>query len=305
MTAHGPGRADHLPALPDGWQVERTWGPLVFTTHALLVRPDGRRVEWSSRRHRKGLGLRAAGSRPASRTDRAGGGRAEASSWWMGGLFGFGAACFAVGSLPPFFDHVDASVVAATFFVGSIAFTAAAALQYHEATRVPSGVESGSPRPRGVRRLVRWRPRRLDWWASAIQLVGTVLFNISTFAATRDDLDASQVRHLVWAPDVYGSICFLVASGLAWSEVNRGLLPRSDGSTGWRIALLNLAGSVAFGAAAVAARIVTTTGEPANIALVNLGTFVGAIGFLLGAALLPVESRRDAEITEASLTPPG
>ena len=38
-----------------------TRGPLGFVTHAVLVRPDGSEVEWSSRRHRKGLGLRLAG----------------------------------------------------------------------------------------------------------------------------------------------------------------------------------------------------------------------------------------------------
>lgn len=99
----------------------------------------------------------------------------------------------------------------------------------------------------------------------------------------------------MWARDVYGSVCFLAASGVAWPEVNRGIRPRPDGSVGWRIGLVNLAGSVAFGAAAVAARVVTTTGEPANITLVNGGTFIGALGFLVGAALLPVESAADGE----------
>ncbi len=161
-----------------------------------------------------------------------------------------------------------------------------------------------SARP-GLRHLVRWKPRRLDWWAAVVQLVGTVLFNISTFAATREGLDVDQLRRLVWAPDVYGSVCFLVASGLAWSEVNRGVRPRPDGSVGWRIGLVNLVGSVAFGISAVAARVLTTTGEPANIALVNLGTFVGAVGFLVGALLLPVESAADGEGTPAVVTPAG
>ena len=292
--ATGPG--GDLPALPDGWTVLRTWGPLSFTTHALLRRPDGTEVEWSSRRHRKGLGLRRPDGHRLRAVEGRWGGRPQASSWWMGGLFAFGSVCFALGSVPLFFDHVDSSVVAATFFVGSLAFTAAAAVQYHEAARAPEGVLPDSARP-GLRHLLRWKPHRLDWWASAVQLVGTVLFNVSTFAATRTDLDAEQVRRLVWAPDVYGSVCFLVASGMAWSEVNRGVRPRPDGSVGWRIGLVNLVGSIAFGVSAVAARIVTTTGEPANITLVNLGTFVGAVGFLVGAVLLPVESAADGDAT--------
>ena len=69
-------------------------------------------------------------------------------------------------------------------------------------------------------------------------------------------------------------------------------------SISWRIAALNLAGSVAFGVSAVASKIVPTTGEPRNIMLVNLGTAVGGLCFLAGALFLlpertaPVRHRR-------------
>lgn len=269
-----------VPELPAGWRVVRRRGPLGFVTHAVLARPDGTEVEWSSRRHRKGLGLRGTGAR---------GGPASALSWWIGGLFALGSVCFALGSLPLYFDRVAASVVGWTFFVGSIFFTSAAYLQLHETLRAPVGVLAGSPRPR----LLGWSSRRIDAWAVLVQLVGTVFFNISTFAATRPDLGTAQERHLVWVPDVGGSICFLVASWLAYAEVNRGILPRSDRSVGWSIAALNLVGSVAFGVAAFAARYLRSTGELANLSLVNLGTFLGAVCFLVGAVLLPVESARE------------
>jgi hypothetical protein len=273
--------------------VIETSGPGPFTTHAVLERPDGTRVLWTSRRHRKRLGLLASEGHAGGRLVRRLGGRPSASSWWMGSLFAIGSICFAVASLPLFFDRVAPSVAAATFFVGSLFFTSAAYLQFREAVSAPQGVELTSPRPRRLRALIGWRPRSIDWWAGAVQLVGTVWFNVSTFAATRSDLDLDQQRHLIWAPDVWGSICFLVASWLAYSEVNTGIRPRPDGSVGWRIAALNLAGSLAFGLAAVGARYLPTTGEPANIALVNSGTFVGGVCFLIGAALLPVESARD------------
>ena len=147
--------------------------------------------------------------------------------------------------------------------------------------------------PRGLRALLGWTPRRIDWWAAAVQLVGTLYFNITTLAATRSGLSNDQERRLIWAPDVAGSVCFLVASWLCYAEVNAGVRPRPDGSTGWRIAAINLAGSGAFGVAAIAARYLRTTGEPANITLVNLGTFAGAVCFFLGALLLPVESARE------------
>lgn len=293
----GPAPADPPPAvsdLPAGWRVLRTRGPLHFVTHAVLQRPDGSQVEWTSRRHRKELGLRPPGERWLGNSERRWGGRPSPLSWWLGALFGIGSLCFALGSLPLYFDHVDPTIVAYTFFVGSIFFTSAGYLQYHETLRAPEGIFSDSHRPRPMEALIGWKPHRIDWWAALIQLIGTLFFNVSTFAATGSDLSLDQERHLIWTPDVGGSICFLVSSLLAYSEVNRGVLPRSDRSVGWRITALNLAGSIAFGAAAIGARYVPTTGEPANIALVNLGTFAGAICFLVGAALLPVESAKDA-----------
>ena len=80
------------------------------------------------------------------------------------------------------------------FFVGSIFFTTAAALQFAESRHAP----------------------RIDWVSSLVQLVGTVLFNISTFAALRHNLTTHQQNARVWAPDVFGSIAFLVSSAISF-----------------------------------------------------------------------------------------
>jgi hypothetical protein len=119
-----------------------------------------------------------------------------------------------------------------------------------------------------------------------VQLVGTVFFNVTTLAALDSSLDATQAHRLVWAPDMLGSICFLVASGLAWFEVSHGWWSWRTRDISWRIAALNLAGSIAFGVSAVASKVVETTGEPRTIMLVNLGTAVGGACFLVGAVLL-------------------
>lgn len=156
--------------------------------------------------------------------------------------------CFAIGPFPGFVQLVGASADAAVFFVGSILFTTAAALQFAQ--------ERG--------------------WATAIQLAGTLFFNRSTFRA----LGATQENTLIWRPDALGSICFLVASALAW---------RADRD---RIAALNLAGSVAFGVSAVAAHVVPDTGDELSLAAANLATVVGALCFLAGA--LPLIRRRVA-----------
>jgi hypothetical protein len=275
--------------VPAGWRLHDATGPPLFVSRARVVRPDGSEVDWSARRHRKGLAPLAARVRERPRVRRV---VAEAapSSWWMGGLFMVGSFCFALGSLPLFFDHVDAEVVAWVFFVGSIFFTTAGYLQYRECVAAPTTVDPEGPRPHGLGALIGWRPRSPGWWATTVQLVGTVLFNISTFAATRDALSFEQERRLIWAPDFWGSGCFLVASWLAYVEVAPRVWHRPRGDLGWTIAALNLAGSIAFGLSAIGARYLTTTGEPANITLVNLGTLVGAVCFFVGAALLPVES---------------
>lgn len=263
-------------------------GPPGFLTRARVERPDGSQLDWSSRRHRKGLSplVEHRDRRLAPRVFAG----ATASSWWMGGLFMAGSFCFALGSLPLFFDHVDASIAAWVFFIGSIFFTSAAYLQYRECVAGSTTIDPQGPRPSGLRALIGWRPHDLGCWATTVQLAGTILFNISTFAATRDALSFDQERRLIWAPDVWGSVCFLVASWLAYSEVAPRPWHRPRGDLGWDIAALNLVGSIAFGLSAVGARYLTTTGEPANITLVNVGTFVGAVCFFLGALLLPAES---------------
>jgi hypothetical protein len=81
----------------------------------------------------------------------------------------------------------------------------------------------GAPdRPRRWR-PASWEPRRIDWLAALIQLAGTVFFNISTFAALKQGLDARQTNLRVWTPDAAGSVCFLVASALAYADVLRAL----------------------------------------------------------------------------------
>ncbi|MBK6970058.1 MAG: YrhK family protein [Candidatus Microthrix sp.] len=281
-----------LPQVPDDWTVVDTKraGPFVVGAH--VRRADGRLVEWRARAHRKRLGL-GLGRNAATTPDRVRH-RPTASCWWMAGLFAGGSICFALGSLPPFFNGFSPSVVAATFFGGSVLFTSASSIQYDESRATPASIGPGAQRRPVIRRLLGVSPGSLGWWAAAIQLVGTLLFNLSTFAATQSSLDAQQDRRLIWAPDLFGSLCFLVASGLAFVEVNAGLMPRPDGSTGWRIAALNMVGSIAFGVSAVAARYLPTSGQSANIALVNASTFVGALCFLAGSMLLPVEAAKGA-----------
>jgi hypothetical protein len=134
-----------------------------------------------------------------------------AIGWWIGVLFAIGATLFALGAAPGFDKAVGGTADAIVYFIGSIFFTSAALLMYVEA------VNAGRERFR----FFAWEPRDLAFWASLVQLFGTVYFNHSTFAAINTSLNTAAVDHLVWKPDFLGSVCFLIASFFAWQELGR------------------------------------------------------------------------------------
>jgi hypothetical protein len=193
---------------------------------------------------------------------------------WTSVLFMVGSFCFALGAAPGLSSVLPSDVVGGVFFAGSLAFTSAACLQL---------VSS-----------IRTRARGTEVWAAVIQLAGTILFNINTFAALDADLTVRQQDLRVWTPDMIGSVCFLVASGLALDTVRRGSWWRPGGDVGWVSARLNLLGSVFFMAAAIAAFVRPATGDPLGAAIANGGTFLGALCFFRGARLPFARARERA-----------
>ncbi|HEY5096400.1 MAG TPA: hypothetical protein VII46_00060 [Acidimicrobiales bacterium] len=273
-AARGPGGIDASSVDQVRGPVPRQQGLGPFITLIETEQPDGLVARWESRRHRKQA---PTASGAGASTWWAPGAR----GWWIAILFAVGSALFALGAVPGYVGAVGARPDSITFFVGSVFFTGAGFLQYRES------VDAGSKAPpRGLGKVFVWRPGQIDWWASGIQLIGTLYFNVSTGDAVRVDLSAQAAHQHVWRPDAIGSVCFLVASGLAWSEVCHGWMAWSPKSIPWQITALNLVGSVAFGVSAVAGYIVPSTGQIRNIELSNLGTFVGALCFLAGAVLL-------------------
>lgn len=213
-----------------------------------------------------------------------------AVGWWIGVLFAFGATFFALGAAPGYVKAVGNATDGLTYFIGSIFFTTAALLQFLESAFAPVSDETAQA---GHSRRVRpFRPLDLAWLASLIQLAGTIYFNFSTYSAMTTNLSAASADHLVWKPDIFGSICFLIASSLAWYEFNRSFFSWRPGNLSWWIVFLNLLGSVGFGISAVAAYVVPTTGSDVNKMLVNLGTFVGALCFQVAAVMLLPERTR-------------
>jgi len=215
--------------------------------------------------------------------------------WRVSALFMGGSFLFALGSFPAYSQLVDPSAVGATFVVGSILFTSAA---YSQFLQVVNGAEGAATSERF--RFWAWETNRLVWWATVVQLIGTLFFNASTIHATYESLTSQQADRLVWAPDFFGSIAFLIASHLAWRVVCKRIWCVRRDDAEWWSAVLNYAGSIFFMLSALASFILPTTGEALNTTVVNSATFVGSTCFLVGAyVLLPPKTSSSHEAQQA------
>ena len=284
--------ADRYPRTPAGWTVvsRREAGP--FTTRVEYRKPDGELAVWESRFHRKHASR-------LSRSDDRSGSRLwspHRASWWIGVLFAIGSACFFVGPFPGFINLVGSSADGVVFFVGSLFFTSAALLQYLEAANADRDLTGSRWHTR--MRLLTFEPRRIDWWATLIQLVGTLYFNVDTFRAMQDSFDTSDVDRLVWRPEAFGSICFLIAGLLTYLEVRGGGIRHAKRTLEWKIATVNFAGCILFGLSTVGGYVLPSTGDALDLAIANAGTALGALCFLIGALMLLPEAaqpRREAD----------
>ncbi len=201
------------------------------------------------------------------------------TAWWIAVLFMLGSCCFVVAPLPAYLSRVGGRADAATFFVGSLLFTSAAFLQWLQT------INADPVRP-GAGRAFTWEPRRIDWWSSGVQLLGTLFFNVTTFRALGTPVDSGSYDRLVWRPDAFGSVCFLVSGYLAYVAVAGGLLRRPPGTLEGAVVSVNLFGCVAFGVSAVSGYVLPATGAVLDLTWTNAATTTGALAFLVGAALL-------------------
>src|ERR1022692_2030997 len=119
---------------------------------------------------------------------------------WMALFSALGSTCFLIGPFPGYAQLVGATADAVTFFVGSILFTAGGALQPFIAF---SARQSGAP-------------GRASWRAAPIQSAGTLFFNVTTYHALSTSLSDPNYNRLVWRPDAFGSICFLISGAIAY-----------------------------------------------------------------------------------------
>jgi hypothetical protein len=201
----------------------------------------------------------------------------------MGLSFAIGSTCFLIGPFPGYVQLVGSTADGITFFVGSIFFTAGGALQSRIAWP----------------RRAADSPGRAAFWSAAIQSVGTLCFNVSTFLALQTATSNPHYNRLVWRPDAFGSVCFLVSGAIAYAASPRhGFWPVRD-SEGWWLPGINLLGCIFFGISAIAGYVVPSTGSVLDLAAANWNTSLGAACFLACA----VVAVRPAPAPERSGTP--
>jgi hypothetical protein len=186
-------------------------------------------------------------------------------------LFAIGSSLFALATAPGFAMVGGAGAANLLCFIGSWFFTSAALIQVLLSRRSMS-------------RSWETRSVRVECLAAVIQLVGTVRFNVSTGAALFAHGTAGRQR-FVWWPDATGSVAFLVSGALGVVAVTLTVGLVALKSREWQAAWTNMIGSIAFGASAAGA-FITSKGVTDDARLANMGTFIGAVCFLIAAILV-------------------
>ena len=134
------------------------------------------------------------------------------------------ALCFALGS--------------AGFLVGP--FPGYAELVGEPATQSPSSSPRAVHHRRGTAEWLAWPARRTPARAAwpggrpSIQSAGTLFFNVTTFLAMETPLTNPDYNRLVWRPDAFGSVCFLVSGAIAYARAAHGWLPVRGGRGWWQ-----------------------------------------------------------------------
>jgi hypothetical protein len=276
----------------DHFELIESTGPWPYITRRTYRSREGLHAVWQSRVHRKRLHTEEPGTSP---TLLRGLWMPQQLNWWIAVIFALGSSLFILGSVlslvPPLAIAwgLDATTVNAVFFAGSIPFTTAAYLQLFQSANAgefsPHGI---TQTPRAV--LLGWRPRDIGWLSCALQFLGTLLFNINTFDGMVPGLDWLQQDLAIWAPDVAGSVLFLVSGYLAFIETCHAHFAWRPQSISWWVTFANLLGCVAFMISAVFALVPPDAPGFDAARLAALFTVIGAAGFLIGSLLMLPET---------------
>jgi hypothetical protein len=271
-------------------QVERSaW----FTTRVTWDLPDGRSARWSSRaaRRRGRIEVRdAAGGTTAVVSAEAGTARRlDRSNRLAAVSFVIGGSLFSLGAVLAQVGIGTTRTVDVVYLVGGVFFSLGGYTSVVQAANTPTDVDE-----HGSLSAVRWRwwaflPGQIGWLSAAVLFVGTLMFGVSLVAAFAQNFTVRESNGYIWFPDILGCICFLVSGHLALLEVCHGRIGILTRDLGWWIVAVNQVGSVLFFLAGLAAFTRPATSEVISLGVVNWGTFLGAVCFVVGGVLQAFE----------------
>lgn len=280
-----PTEAEFAIFPPDWKHVESsTVGP--FVTRVVYNLPNGARDTRTTRRHRKMFGPLENNAAAADHATKWLLWRPRSLNWWIATLFMIGSFHFISGSVLTLGGYSRTYIIDLVFFTGSLFFTAAGYSQYYQALNAPRQLDSsGRAISTETRHYWGWQPRRIGFWATSPQFLGTLAFNVTTLAAF---LDVKILGYdvLVWVPDYVGSILFLISGTVGVIEFCHRLVCLQPHRITWWIVMINFVGCVAFMISAVTA-FVRPNPIFNNLATwATIYTLIGAVCFFVGAYLM-------------------
>lgn len=283
----GPSSASAPLSRPESFTLRGVAG---FVSHCFV--PGSDRAPWFSRHHRRRTRPQGVGAASQWRQDLGWLVAPHRLNWWISILFIVGSICFAgasfLQSMPTVLTLSDSyeQHLNRVYFVGSIPFSCAAGLQLWQSANASAPPHAPHRRPM---QFPGYKPKDIGWLSSALQFLGTLLFNISTLAGALTGLSVLALQVWVWVPNFVGSVLFLASGLLGYAEVTHSWTAVFPKKLSWWVVAINLLGCVGFMVSAIAA-FVFDSGDALDGTLAALTTLSGALCFLLGALLMLPES---------------
>ena len=296
---------------PSDWEKRESGGANSFEDSRAVYRlPDGSEYVWESRRHRKGRGPRNPEGQAAKEADHApesrkghpwlGGFAPHRISWWVAMVFTVGSALFTLGAaaslFAPLFGGEESAKAVADFsyFTGALLFTGAIYLQVLEALNSSDYI--GLKRPYNPPRSFTWfawQPRRLEFMAPFLLLIGSLFFNVETTLVIFSTLGLAALPVAVGLTSLAGSVLFLVPSYLQMVEVCHRYLCFRPREISWWITVLFILGSAGFVVGSVFGFGIPGLSSPAESEITKIGFLQGSVFFLVGSYLMLPEMYSD------------
>jgi hypothetical protein len=257
-----------------------------FVTRITHRNQDGTLDVRTSRRHRKQFGPEPNAEAAERKHHKYWLWRPRELNWWIAVLFMIGSWHFISGSVLVLAGSTSSYLIDAIFFIGSIFFTSAGYSQYYQTINAPETLDSQGRAPgERKRRYWGWKPKRIDFWGTFPQFLGTLAFNVSTFAAF---IGVRWLGYdlLVWVPDYVGSILFLLSGIACVFEYCHSFWCWRRRDITWWIVMINFVGCVAFMISAFAAFVRPNPLFDNLATWATVFTLIGAVCFFVAAYLM-------------------